>query len=248
MKKVISIIILVLALSGIIFITSYALTHKGIKEVTNVRVTKAIEKATTNKTNARLTDIYNIYLNKKRHKLKTEYLLTEIDNVSKITLTIYWDGDSIYQSDIISTLKDEQLLENDIFKNNYALDIKSFRVLKDEENEYLLIDVKYNIPNEIEKYYVFDNKGKSLISEGILVYDSSKVYSSEDEDLNVFYDNERQVLANILKNQIYCLELETEEDNNKLKEYKITISDGKIKKELEATYNNVLINAKKSKK
>ena len=72
--------------------------------------------------------------------------------------------------------------------------------------------------------------------ENVLVYDEALEYSNiTDEDFDIFYADDKQVLAKVEDNHIYALE-EKEEDNLILEEYIYTIKSDKAEKELINTY------------
>ena len=73
MKKVISFIIGLIAISGILSITIYTLTHKEIRQNIENKKTEILELVNSTYNNHTLSELYNITLNDQRHKLKLEY-------------------------------------------------------------------------------------------------------------------------------------------------------------------------------
>lgn len=245
MKNSVCLIILVVFLFVISGFTFYTLTHKELRDKMEEKVTEKLENVTSNLSGNNLSEIYNVYLNNQKHKLKLSYNVTLIEGIASIQLDIYLDGISIFEdlvaSDIVA--KDVKAVFEDEEVSKYVkLDIDNIQILTDKEVEYLLIDIGYKSSNYQEKYYLFNSEGASLIEEGILVRDSSVYYvGSEQEELNIFYDSlETQGLAKVQNNIIYAIEAE-DNDGLELGEYKYTILDGELKKEKINTYKNIQI-------
>lgn len=244
MKKIVSIIILILALTGIIGVTVYTLNHKGVREEVEPKVHKEIEKVTSKLTNENLTEIYNVYLNKERHKLKIEYGFINEEENSKIELFVYLDGKTILNEQVMISDKTNftNLVEEELFDTIIKLKEKNLKIMEFENKEYLLIDVFYNLEYNQEKYFLFNVKGESYFEEGILVFDEKVNYQLDnDEVLDIFYDTEHQVLAKVDKNEIYVLELKKGKKKNQLLEYKYFIKENKLEKELLNTYDNIIV-------
>ncbi len=72
-KWIFSILILIGALIAIIWGTNYILNNNGLKKQEKNEVKHTIEKVTSNETSNNLSEIYNIYLNNEKHKVKMEY-------------------------------------------------------------------------------------------------------------------------------------------------------------------------------
>lgn len=246
MKKVVSFIILILAILGICIFTGYTLTHKGIREGVQQNPLKKIEKVTSNVSNERATDVYNVYLNRIKHKLKVEYVYKE----GKVELDFYFDGVKIF-NDVVFESEDqsiEEILANSLFEN-IKIDETKLQILESEDNYYLLIQILYHLAGEKEYYYIYDSEGKLLNEEGILVYDSKTEYvSSEDTILDIFYSNELQIMAKVENNQIYAIEAKTDKEEMILEEYIYQIHDGKLEKNLIETYREIKIKENDKKK
>ena len=104
MKRLFSLIILIVAMVGIISLTIFALTHKEVKSPIKERNNTKIENVTSNLSDNNLSEIYNIYFKNERHKLKIQYLVN-LEETATINLTIYFDGASIFENTIIKGLK-----------------------------------------------------------------------------------------------------------------------------------------------
>lgn len=236
MKKL-SIIILTVIIAGIAVLTIYTLTHQDIKAAQEIIKTKSIEKASTNMTENELSEIYNIQLNGKRHKLKSNYRVTFEKKYAKIDLTLYLDGREILSMEVDDKFEADTI--DEIFENqneNIKIDKENIKIMKDKETDYLLISVYSDIKGEKEEYFVWNDKGKMLL-ENILIYDESKEYQSiDEEELTIFYDKNTQILAKFEDNSIYALEEKETEENLLLEEYRYTINKGNVEKELLNTY------------
>ena len=245
MKRVISLVVLVIALSGIISFTIYTLNHKGIKEEVETKVIKKIEKITSKMSNKSLTEIYNVYLNEKRHKLKLEYSLAkELDKEQlNLSLILYFDGEVIFDQIILISNNSnlEELFNDKEISDKIKITDNNFNIITDKNNEYFIINVGSYIDKYVEKYYIYDNKGNILTdNDGILIYDSSLFYTSDNgDDLDIFYDEDRQVLAKLEENVLYVFESKDNDDKFYLEEYKYVIKEGKIYKELLNSYENI---------
>lgn len=236
MKKI-SFIVLIIILGSIITLTVYTLTHQNIKGAQEIIKTKSIEKASTNMTENELSEIYNIQLNGKRHKLKSNYRVTFEKKYAKINLTLYLDGREILSMKVDDKFEADTI--DEIFENqneNIKIDKENIQIMKDKETDYLLISIYSNIEGEKEEYFVWNDEGKILL-ENILIYDEHKEYQSVDEEeLTIFYDENTQRLAKFEDNSIYALEEKETEENLLLEEYCYTIKKGKVDKELLNTY------------
>ena len=229
MKKI-SIFILIIALIGISTLTVYTLTRQNVKGDQVIRKVKSIEKATSNMTENELSETYNVELNGKRHRLKCVYLVVFEKKEVKINLTLYLDGFEIYNKDIENNSKAKTIEE--VFEENSNLRIEEANIqIIESDKDYLLIDMITNLKDEKEEYFVWNDK-RNVVLENILVYDQTLKYDYETEEENIFYDEEKQVLAKIEDNTIFALEEKEEEDTTILEEYKYTIKNNKAEKEL----------------
>ncbi len=237
MKKINMILLIIISI-GIISITIYTLTHQDIKGAQEIIKTKSIEKASTNMTENELSEIYNIQLNGKRHKLKSNYRVTFEKKYAQINLTLYLDGKEILAMEVNNKFKAESI--DEIFENQnekIKIDKENIKIMKDKETDYLLISIYSNIENEKEEYFLWSDNG-TLLLEHILIYDASKNYQSiNEEELEIFYDENTQKIAKFTDNSIYALEEKEEESKLVLEEYCYTINKGKINKKLLNTYD-----------
>ena len=245
MKKVICVFILIIALAFISGITVYTLFNKGTRKEVPTKIIKKISKVTSNVGKTSVQDIYNIYLNDSRHKVKALYNVTFQNKNAEIQLTIYYDGKNIFDevvSNNINAKNIEDLFLNESINNYVRLTEKDFSIIKDDEEEFLVINVGYNIDNVLKKYFIYDDMGNVIDNEDLIVLDSSKNYVNIDnKDLDIFYDG--MFLGKIEKNKIYILDYNNEEEKGSILEYKYTMKKGKLEKELINTYFDVkLIN------
>lgn len=239
MKKV-CLLILFIILIGIISLTIYTLTHQDIKSDKVMHNVKEIEKASTNMTENELSEIYNIELNGKRHRLKNTYRVTFDNKIAKINLTLYLDGFELLSMDIENNFKATKIEEifNENIENKFKIEKTDIEIIK-EDKDYLLISLKSNIDNYKEEYIVLNEEGKILL-DNILVYEENNYYvDSNGEELAIFYDDEIQLQAKIEDNKIYSLKKIVKEDSVTFEEYVYTIKKNKVKKELINTYDNI---------
>lgn len=241
MKKI-SLAILIIGVISITTLTIYTLTHKQIEDSEKVIKIKSIEKASSNMTEHELSEIYNVELNGKRHRLKSNYRLNFLEDKTELNLTLYLDGFEILQmvvdDDIKAKTIDEVFNENE---NSFPkIEEDSIKIIK-EDQDYLLVSIESNTK---EEYFVWNSKGDNLIK-NLLVYDESINYiSTTEEPLAIFYDEEKQIMAKIEDNEIYALEAKEEKENIIIEEYKYQIKKNKVKKELINTYENITIKSK----
>lgn len=241
MKRIVSIIILIVALIGITFGTIYTLTHKGIRLEVENETRQTIEKITSNKSNQSLSEIYNVLLNKEKHKLKLEYSFIQENSQSYIELLIYFDGRSILD-EVIMVSKEHTFANalDSLEFDSVQIQKENLKILTFGEKDYLFIDLFYVLENHQEKYYLFNSQGESYFKNGILVFDDSVQYKSDlNDDLNFFYDNDKQTMAKCDNDAIYVLELKKGKKNSQFLEYKYYIQDDVLEKELLNTYNNI---------
>ena len=245
MKKV-CLLILFIILIGIISLTIYTLTHQDIKGDKVMHNVKEIEKASTNMTENELSEIYNIELNGKRHRLKNTYRVTFDNKIAKINLTLYLDGFELLSMDIENNFKATKIEEifNENIENKFKIEKTDIEIIK-EDKDYLLISLKSNIDNYKEEYIVLNEEGKILL-DNILVYEENNYYvDSNGEELAIFYDDEIQLQAKIEDNKIYSLKKIVKEDSVTFEEYVYTIKKNKVKKELINTYDNIKLKENK---
>lgn len=242
MKKI-SLVILIIALLGITTITIYTLTHKKIVESEEIIKTKAVEKATSNMTESELSEIFNIQLNNKRHRLKSNYRLVGEEEGKSLLLTLYLDGFEIFSETVLEDLKINSIEEifDDELEKFIVISEDTIQIISTDQ-DYLLVGIYFNIDGLKEYYYIWD-VDRTNILDNILVYDETKEYASfPEEELTMFY-TEDFVLATIIDNVVYVLEEQSTEDGLIFEEYTYTIYKKKVTKELINTYeiltNNV---------
>lgn len=235
MKKI-SLLILLIVLFGITTLTTYTLMHQDIKEEETIRKIKSIEKATSNMTSNELSEIYNVELDGKRHKLKCVYHVSFAKNEASINLILYLDGFEILNEEIEDNFKAksiEEIFDNDI-NNELTIEESNIKIINSDK-DYLLVEVFSNIDSLRGEYFIWNTK-RDAILEHILVYDEDLQYKNvTDEELNAFYGEDKQILAKIEDSSIYALE-EKEEENFILEEHIYTIEDDKVEKKLINTY------------
>lgn len=243
MKRIFSVCILIIALSGIIWVTVFTLNNKGIRQSIEKVEKKNIEKVTSNETKNNLSEIYNIYLNKEKHKIKIDYQLTN-DSYSGLALNlyIYYDGKKVLEQIVINNMEFEsvsEIFDSEEINAFIRINETSFKILKEGENDYLLFLVGSITDVSAKNYFIINNNGDLLSDEGILVYDSSKNYKSLDENVELYYDADEKLLAIINENNILALEEKQVKKKLHLDEFKYYIKDGKLEKELLQTFDNI---------
>lgn len=239
MKKILSLIVFVLALFFIINLTKTILKDPGIKREVKKDNNTPVSKVSSNEVNNMRSDIFNVYLNEERYKVKVDYIIEDLENETKtLNLKIYFDGKEILSKMVANKLDN---LDLDIFRDenvvqNIILKESNFTIVK-KEKDYLLILVGYL--DNMGEYYLFNNKGTNLTEKGILAYDNTKIYHTENnEELTYFYDNLPNSRVKMENNDIFVLEF-IKEKNIQIKEYKYNIKNDKIEKELINTYQNI---------
>lgn len=243
MKKI-WIVILLLVLAGITTLTVYTLTHMDILGSERVIKVKSIEKASTNMTRNELSEIFNIQLNGKRHKLKFNYYV-DFEDTTNINLVVYLDGDVLLEKELITDLKEKEIAE--VFNNETVDELRikesNLKIMKSEDQDFILVDIYTNLERLKEEYYIWNDEGEILL-EALLAFDNSLDFTYE-EDTNIFYDDEQELLAKIEDNTIYSLELKEQEDMYIFEEYEYKIENDKITKELINTYENIKVRKRK---
>ncbi len=249
MKKIVCLIVLILALGSITFLTVYTLSNKGVKENVVDKVNRKIENVTSNITDSSLNEIYNVYLNDHRLKLKMEYNININKENSLVSgnLLVYIDGNRVILENVINNIKQENIKDvfgNSLVDNYVRIDMNNIEIIKENGQEYLLLKIGAVDKDKIkEKYYLFDDKGNSLIDEGLIIRDDNEIIINEDNsELNVFYDTlNGQVRVKRENNIFYVLELENEDNKMVLNEYKYYFKNKKLNKELIVTHEGVMV-------
>lgn len=244
LKKIFSIFILIIALSGIIYVTVYTLNNKGIREEVKTKEKQTIEKISTNQNDTTLSEIYHIYLNREKHKIKIDYQFVkkEEDNMA-VVLYIYFDGKSVLEREVVSNPEVTNMSE--LFKIEdvsrlIRIQNNNFHIIKENEVEYLLVDVGSLLEVQQIHYYVFDNNGDILQDKGILAYDSSKNYVLSDDEVFPYYgENGEHYIAKLQGNDIYSLEEKTVRKKINVLEYRYYLENGEFKKEHVRTIEKV---------
>lgn len=254
MKKIFSLIILIVAIISIILVTVYTLSHKGIREDVPTKLFKKVEQVTSNVANNKVSDVFNVEINGNRHKLKFLYNVTfDKKNKTEINLIIYIDGKVIFE-DIVSKGVKAKNIENLFLLDNIneyvRANEKSISIISDNKTEYMVISIGFYEGNGKKKYFIFTDRGNSLVEDGILIFDESLKYTTVDKkELDIYYDNDKNSLAKLDKNDIYALEYKELDKNGIIEEYKYFIKKGKVNKDLINTYENIKLgNINNSKK
>lgn len=244
-KWIFSILILIGALIAIIWGTNYILNNNGLKKQEKNEVKHTIEKVTSNETSNNLSEIYNIYLNNEKHKVKMEYqLLQKSEESLYILLYIYFDGKKSLEMEVASPIETSTIHSaflNENIGDNIKISESSFKILKEKDTEYLLVNIGV-IDSSIKKYYyIINNNGDIVNNKGILVSDSNKDYLMGEHEFNNYYDLDNKTLARVDGNEIFALEEKTEKKKLKLIEYKYYFKDGKLKKDKVAVFEDIKI-------
>ncbi len=251
MKRVVSLVVLIVALSGIVAITVYTLTTKAVKINNEEKVVQPIENVTKDINNNGVSEIYNVYLNGERHKIKLEYRTTIVEgtNIAKVVLNVYMNGGIIINDVVVSNVEAQTI--EDLFKDtriveNVRIPMSDLEIIKEGGKDYFFIKTGAYLDGHVKsKYYLFDDECHALVK-GIVAKDDSAYYTNQDDEkLDCFYDHEGMVRAKREGNTFYSLELEEDKNNKKiinLVEYKYEFKDGEMEKEVLNTYENIKIN------
>lgn len=249
MRKIInwfSLVLLIVAISAIWWITSYTLKNKGIREEVENKVFKNIENISSNMTSNALTEIFNVYLNEEKHKIKFDYQVLLNEEKVSINLVAYFDGKSVIDENVFTMNKVAEIANiEDVFANENVSNLvrlkeKNLKIVDFDSIQYLVVDLGYFKDYYKEKYFIINKEANVLTENGILVRDDAVVYSSiEEKDLKIFYDNDKQVLAKIQDGYIYALVPVENNDAFDIKEYKYRVSEGVLKEELINTYVDI---------
>lgn len=247
-KWIFSFLILVGALTGIILGTNYILNNNGLKKIEKKETKHTIEKITSNENKTNLTEIYNIYLNKEKHKVKIEYQIMNRSDGSLFTiLYIYFDGKKSLEREFIAlqdvtTIKEVFAFEESL---NVKIDDSDFKILKEEEKEYLLINVGLIEEFTRNYYFIINDNGDIVDDKGILVNNRAYNYlMNSGEEFSNYYDNDNKTLAKIDSNYIYALEEKQDKKKLNLVEYKYYLKNGKLKKEEIQVYEDIKLDKK----
>ena len=244
-KWIFSILILIGALIAIIWGTNYILNNNGLKKQEKKEIKHTIEKVTSNETSNNLSEMYNIYLNNEKHKVKMEYqLLQKSEESLYILLYIYFDGKKSLEMEVASLIENSTIHSvflNEDIGDNIKISESSFKIIKEKDTEYLLVNIGIIDSSTKKYYYIINNNGDIVNNKGILVSDSNKYYlMCEDEFIN-YYDLDNKTLARIDGNEIFALEEKKEKKKLKLIEYKYYFKDGKLKKDKIAVFEDIKI-------
>jgi hypothetical protein len=244
-KWIFSILILIGALIAIIWGTNYILNNNGLKKQEKKEIKHTIEKVTSNETSNNLSEIYNIYLNNEKHKVKMEYqLLQKSEESLYILLYIYFDGKKSLEMEVASLIENSTIHSvflNEDIGDNIKISESSFKILKEKDTEYLLVNIGIIDSSTKKYYYIINNNGDIVNNKGILVSDSNKDYLMGEHEFNNYYDLDNKTLAKIDGNEIFALEEKTEKKKLKLIEYKYYFKDGKLKKDKVAVFEDIKI-------
>lgn len=243
MRKIInffSLVLLIVAISAICWLTSYALENKGIREEVENKVFKNIEVISSNMTDNALSEIFNVYLNDEKHKIKFDYYISIVEGIASIDLIAYLDGKSVLNENVaMGIVADniEEVFADENVSNYVRLTEKNFKVLNFENNEHLMVDLGFFDKFYKEKYFLISKDAEVLIENGILVRDDSVHFVDvDDKELDIFYSNDYQTLAKVENNAIYVLMLVENNNLYDFKEYKYSYQNGSLVNELLTTY------------
>mgnify|MGYP001037455668 CR=1 FL=1 len=248
MKRFFSLLFLIGVVSVITWFTYYTLNHKGIREDLDKELKEGIEKTSSNLSNDVVADVYSVFLNEKKHKLKLEYNVTFVEyNKPEIHLNIYLDGKSLFSELVANNVEafdTEDLFDDEAIVNNVRIKDEDFKIIEAQGKEYLVIEVGYYTEYIAKKYFIYDENSKSLIKAGITKFDKSNLYlNSDNTKLDIFYggDDDTQIIAKLENNEFYALVLEKVDKKKVLVEYKYFISEGKLEKEKINTISDIVV-------
>lgn len=241
MKKT-CLIILVIALIGITTITIYTLANQEIKGTQEIKKTKSIEKASSNLTENELNEIYNVELNGKRHRLKSNYRVVLEDKFAKITLTLYLDGFEIHTQDIMTNLDLKEIEKNfqDQINNFETISEENIKIIKTDQ-DYLAVSITSNIENLKEEYFIWTSSGDNLLKNVVIYDEGTKYVGTTEEALDIFYDDEKEIMAKIEDNEIYAIERADVDDTIVLEEKVYTLKKVKVEEKKLNTYENIAV-------
>lgn len=237
-----SLIILVIALIGITTLTVYTLANQEIKGTQEIKKIKSIEKASSNLTENELNEIYNVELNGKRHRLKSNYRVVLEEEYAKITLTLYLDGFEILTKDIITNLDLKEIEKNfqDQINNFETISEENIKIIKTDE-DYLAISITSKIEALKEEYFIWTSNGDNLLKNVVIYDEGTKYVSTTEEALDIFYDDEKEIMAKIEDNEIYAIERADVDDAIVLEEKVYTLKKGKVEEKKLNTYENIVV-------
>lgn len=248
MKRFFSLLFLLIVVSVIIWFTYYTLNNKGIREDLDKETKEGIEKTSSNMGDNVVADVYSVFLNEKKHKLKVEYDVTFVEfNKPEVYLNIYLDGKNLFKELVacnVIAFDTEDLFDDEAIVNNVRMKDNDFKIIEVEGKDYLVIEVGYYTDYIAKKYFVYNENAESLIKEGITKLDKSVLYlNKENGKLDVFYggDDETQIVAKLEGNEFYNLVLEKNQENKVLVEYKYSIYEGKMEKEKINTISDIVV-------
>ena len=235
MKKVLSVILFVIVVTSITLLTIYTLSHRGERQVINHNINTKPENVGSNMTDNNLSDIYSLYLNNQKHKLKFEYVVTFNKDIANTEFNLYLDGKNVINEEIIdkySASNIKELFNKEEIKE-IRLDLNDFNIVKYDDIEYILIKIKYKLQNkDKEEYFLFNDNGELLIN-NLLYKDTSINYSSKDNE--IYYED--NTLAKFEDNILYSLEYY----KGTITEYKYYIKDNELQKEEINKYENIKV-------
>ena len=237
-----SLIILVIALIGITTLTVYTLANQEIKGTQEIKKIKSIEKASSNLTENELNEIYNVELNGKRHRLKSNYRVVLEEEYAKITLTLYLDGFEIHTQDIMTNLDLKEIEKNfqDQINNFETISEENIKIIKTDQ-DYLAVSITSNIENLKEEYFIWTSSGDNLLKNVVIYDEGTKYVSTTEEALDIFYDDEKEIMAKIEDNEIYAIERADVDDTIVLEEKVYTLTKGKVEEKKLNTYDNIAV-------
>ena len=237
-----SLIILVIALIGITTLTVYTLANQEIKGTQEIKKIKSIEKASSNLTENELNEIYNVELNGKRHRLKSNYRVVLEEEYAKITLTLYLDGFEIHTQDIMTNLDLKEIEKNfqDQINNFETISEENIKIIKTDQ-DYLAVSITSNIENLKEEYFIWTSSGDNLLKNVVIYDEGTKYVSTTEEALDIFYDDEKEIMAKIEDNEIYAIERADVDDTIVLEEKVYTLKKVKVEEKKLNTYENIAV-------
>ena len=246
MKKIISLIIGILAFIGISSITIYTLTNRGIRtEITNNKK-EIIELINSNYNDNILAELYNVYLNGQRHKIKLEYKVNmeKEMNEGNLELIVYVDGGNIIDERVISNLvldddEAEKLFENEEI-SQIKLEMEDIQIVKIDNLDYILLEIDCYGKYAKSYYFLFNDSGDLLVPNGAVIKDESVHYISSD---NIFYGTEEQIMAKFEDGALYVLEPIITDEEVFLIECKYYYKDNEATREELRTYEGIKISS-----
>ena len=174
--------------------------------------------------------------------MKSNYRVVLEDKFAKITLTLYLDGFEIHTQDIMTNLDLKEIEKNfqDQINNFETISEENIKIIKTDQ-DYLAVSITSNIENLKEEYFIWTSSGDNLLKNVVIYDEGTKYVSTTEEALDIFYDDEKEIMAKIEDNEIYAIERADADDTIVLEEKVFTLKKGKVEEKKLNTYENIAV-------